>query len=89
MGAFEVFNSRTKNTKHYPRALEIQDSCDQRLCNGSDPFANQCSKSRHSESSDSEASVNRYKIAVIEGDGIGHEVVPEGLRVLEAAGRNV
>jgi len=31
--------------------------------------------------------VNRYKIAVIEGDGIGHEVVPEGLRVLEAAGR--
>jgi len=31
--------------------------------------------------------VSRYKIAVIEGDGIGHEVVPEGLRVLEAAGR--
>jgi tartrate dehydrogenase/decarboxylase/D-malate dehydrogenase len=31
--------------------------------------------------------VNSYKIAVIEGDGIGHEVVPEGLRVLEAAGR--
>ncbi|MGH9529086.1 MAG: tartrate dehydrogenase [Terriglobales bacterium] len=28
-----------------------------------------------------------YKIAVIEGDGIGSEVVPEGLRVLEAAGR--
>ena len=28
-----------------------------------------------------------YKIAVIEGDGIGHEVVPEGLRVLEAVGR--
>ncbi|MFI5069505.1 MAG: tartrate dehydrogenase [Terriglobales bacterium] len=28
-----------------------------------------------------------YKIAVIEGDGIGREVVPEGLRVLEAAGR--
>ena len=28
-----------------------------------------------------------YKIAVIEGDGIGHEVVPEGLRVLEAAAR--
>jgi len=28
-----------------------------------------------------------YKIAVIEGDGIGHEVVPEGIRVLEAAGR--
>ena len=31
--------------------------------------------------------MSRYKIAVIEGDGIGREVVPEGLRVLEAAGR--
>ncbi len=31
--------------------------------------------------------MSRYKIAVIEGDGIGHEVMPEGLRVLEAAGR--
>jgi len=31
--------------------------------------------------------VRTYKIAVIEGDGIGHEVVPEGLHVLEAAGR--
>jgi tartrate dehydrogenase/decarboxylase/D-malate dehydrogenase len=31
--------------------------------------------------------VKRYKIAVIEGDGIGREVVPEGLRVLEAVGR--
>lgn len=29
----------------------------------------------------------RYNIAVIEGDGIGREVVPEGIRVLEAAGR--
>jgi tartrate dehydrogenase/decarboxylase/D-malate dehydrogenase len=28
-----------------------------------------------------------YKIAVIEGDGIGREVVPEGLRALEAVGR--
>jgi tartrate dehydrogenase/decarboxylase/D-malate dehydrogenase len=28
-----------------------------------------------------------YKIAVIAGDGIGKEVVPEGLRVLEAAGK--
>lgn len=28
-----------------------------------------------------------HKIAVIPGDGIGKEVVPEGLRVLEAAGR--
>jgi tartrate dehydrogenase/decarboxylase/D-malate dehydrogenase len=29
----------------------------------------------------------KYRIAVIAGDGIGKEVVPEGLRVLEAAGR--
>ncbi|MBW2348131.1 MAG: tartrate dehydrogenase [Deltaproteobacteria bacterium] len=28
----------------------------------------------------------KYKIAVIPGDGIGKEVVPEGIRVLEAAG---
>lgn len=28
----------------------------------------------------------RYRIAVIAGDGIGQETVPEGLRVLEAAG---
>ena len=27
-----------------------------------------------------------YRIAVIPGDGIGREVVPEGMRVLEAAG---
>ncbi|SUS03389.1 putative tartrate dehydrogenase [uncultured Defluviicoccus sp.] len=33
-------------------------------------------------------SANRvYRIAVIPGDGIGKEVVPEGLRVLEAVGR--
>ena len=31
--------------------------------------------------------MKKYNIAVIEGDGIGHEVMPEGLRVLEAAGR--
>jgi tartrate dehydrogenase/decarboxylase/D-malate dehydrogenase len=31
--------------------------------------------------------LKRYKIAVIEGDGIGREVVPEGLRVLEAVAR--
>ncbi len=30
--------------------------------------------------------MSHYQIAVIEGDGIGREVVPEGLRVLEAAG---
>src|SRR5579864_1662747 len=29
----------------------------------------------------------RYEIAVIPGDGIGKEVVPEGMRVLEAAAR--
>src|SRR5512134_3587493 len=29
----------------------------------------------------------RHRIAVIPGDGIGKEVVPEGLRVIEAAGR--
>jgi tartrate dehydrogenase/decarboxylase/D-malate dehydrogenase len=28
-----------------------------------------------------------YRVAVIAGDGIGREVVPEGMRVLEAAGR--
>ena len=31
--------------------------------------------------------MSHYRIAVIEGDGIGREVVPEGIRVLEAAGR--
>jgi tartrate dehydrogenase/decarboxylase/D-malate dehydrogenase len=30
--------------------------------------------------------MKRYKIALIPGDGIGKEVVPEGVRVLEAAG---
>lgn len=31
--------------------------------------------------------MSSYRIAVIPGDGIGKEVVPEGIRVLEAAGR--
>jgi tartrate dehydrogenase/decarboxylase/D-malate dehydrogenase len=31
--------------------------------------------------------MSKYRIAVIPGDGIGTEVVPEGIRVLEAAGR--
>jgi tartrate dehydrogenase/decarboxylase/D-malate dehydrogenase len=31
--------------------------------------------------------MNEYKIAVIPGDGIGKEVVPEGIRVLEAAAK--
>ena len=30
--------------------------------------------------------MSNYRIAVIPGDGIGKEVVPEGLRVLEAVG---
>ena len=30
---------------------------------------------------------SRHRIAVIPGDGIGKEVVPEGIRVLEAVGR--
>lgn len=30
--------------------------------------------------------MSRYRIAVIEGDGIGHEVVPQGLHALETAG---
>ncbi len=32
-------------------------------------------------------SMSHYRIAVIPGDGIGNEVVPEGIRVLEAVGR--
>ena len=35
------------------------------------------------------ANKTRYKVAVIPGDGIGNEVVPEGVRVLEAVGRIV
>ena len=31
--------------------------------------------------------MKRYAIAVIPGDGIGNEVVPEGTRVLDAVGR--
>jgi len=34
-----------------------------------------------------EATMPTYTIATIPGDGIGKEVVPEGIRVLEAAGR--
>ncbi len=30
--------------------------------------------------------LKNYRIAVIEGDGIGREVVPEGIQVLQAAG---
>ena len=31
--------------------------------------------------------MNHYHIAVIPGDGIGREVMPEGIRILEAIGR--
>ena len=30
--------------------------------------------------------MSKYKIAVIPGDGIGKEVMPEGIRAMEAAG---
>ena len=30
--------------------------------------------------------MKEHQIAVIPGDGIGREVIPEGVRVLEAAG---
>ena len=33
------------------------------------------------------SNTRKYRIAAIPGDGIGKEVVPEGLRVLEAAGK--
>jgi tartrate dehydrogenase/decarboxylase/D-malate dehydrogenase len=32
------------------------------------------------------AKVREHKIAQINGDGIGNEVVPEGIRVLDVAG---
>lgn len=47
-------------------------------------------RERHSEDAiltqhREETKMNKHKIAVIPGDGIGKEVVPEGIRVLEAA----
>lgn len=33
--------------------------------------------------------MNHYRIAVLPGDGIGKEVVPEGVRVLDAVGRRI
>ncbi|MGN6673117.1 MAG: isocitrate/isopropylmalate family dehydrogenase, partial [Thermomicrobiales bacterium] len=33
------------------------------------------------------SSAQAYRIAVIPGDGIGQEVIPEGLKVLEAVGQ--
>jgi tartrate dehydrogenase/decarboxylase/D-malate dehydrogenase len=41
----------------------------------------------HSRPKESEQHMKTHRIAVIPGDGIGKEVVPEGLRVLEAAGK--
>src|SRR5581483_92350 len=40
-----------------------------------------------STNTDPGENLKEYRVAVLEGDGIGHEVVPEGIRVLEAAGR--
>ena len=31
--------------------------------------------------------MSNYKIAVVPGDGIGNEIVPEGLRVIEAVAK--
>ena len=45
------------------------------------------SKSEARAPSRASAQTNALKIAVIPGDGIGNEVVPEGLRVLEAAAK--
>lgn len=36
---------------------------------------------------DKKRNTARHRVAVVPGDGIGKEVVPEGMRVLEAAGR--
>ena len=33
--------------------------------------------------------IKSYKIAVIPGDGIGNEVVPEAVRVLDAVANNI
>src|SRR5689334_7116790 len=43
---------------------------------------------KHSPVKDRHMATNRvYRVAVIPGDGIGKEVVPEGVRVLEAAAK--
>ena len=42
--------------------------------------------SLHQETAMAAQQTNKLKIAVIPGDGIGNEVVPEGIRVLEAVG---
>src|SRR6266849_6973845 len=42
---------------------------------------------QRTEATEFDRPMKTHRIAVIPGDGIGKEVVPEGLRVLEAAGR--
>src|SRR5712691_6657374 len=42
---------------------------------------------QRTEATEFDRPMKTHRIAVIAGDGIGKEVVPEGLRVLEAAGR--
>jgi tartrate dehydrogenase/decarboxylase / D-malate dehydrogenase len=39
------------------------------------------------DKSDKASASNKIHVTIIEGDGIGHEVVPEGIKVLEAVGR--
>src|SRR5262249_24527464 len=46
-----------------------------------------CFSPRHRNTTRRVPMNKRHRIAVIAGDGIGKEVMPEGLRVLEAAGR--
>ena len=45
-----------------------------------------CERDRHLISS-KENAMSKHRIAVIAGDGIGKEVMPEGLRALDAAAR--
>ena len=46
-----------------------------------------CLQTRTLRDKDEENPMSSAKIAVIAGDGIGKEVVPEGLKVLEATAR--
>jgi tartrate dehydrogenase/decarboxylase / D-malate dehydrogenase len=55
-----------------------------RLCGGS---VGSCATHPSSRTSGVNVMNKNYRIAVIPGDGIGKEVVPEGIRVLEAAGQ--
>src|SRR5258708_24631460 len=55
-----------------------------RICGNSRPSAANNQLTRESPFGER---LKSYHIAVIAGDGIGREVMPEGLRVLETAGR--